>query len=648
MKNYGFFRIAVSIPKLKVADCNFNIQQIEKLIIEANNQEVQIVCFPELSVSSYTCGDLFLQRTLIEGTKEAILKLLSKTQNLPICFIIGAPIEYNSKLYNCAVICLHGKIIGILPKMYLPNYCEFYEKRWFESYTNNESVIITYAGNTIPFGTNLLFSLNSTSIKFSTEICEDLWPVIPLSSHHAIAGAQLVFNLSASNELIGKQQYIKSLISQQSARCHLAYAYTSSNFGESTTNEVYSGNAYIYENGKLLGESKRFQLYEQLIVCEIDVELLNSERRKNTSFIIDNFTNKYKHIIIHQYTEPRIYKLKRTITSSPFISLLENYNKNCEEIFSIQIFGLAKRIIHTNAQSLVIGVSGGVDSTLALLVCVKTVDKLNLSRKIICGVTMPGFGTSSKTYQNAISLIKTFGVNLREINIIAACEQHFKDIKHNTSICNTTYENTQSRERTQILMDLANQLKGIVIGTSDMSELALGWTTYNGDHMSMYGVNVGIPKTLIQHLVKWVANNQVNELNKIVLLDIINTPISPELLPIENKKQIAQITENIIGPYELHDFFLYYAIHYGFSPSKIYFLAKHAFTNTYSNNTILKWMKVFYKRFFDNQFKRNCMPDGPKIGLVNLSSHTWRMPSDANANLWLKEIDSLITFIKSE
>jgi NAD+ synthase (glutamine-hydrolysing) len=641
MRNYGFFRIGAAIPQLKVADCEFNAQQVAKHITEANDQEVQVVCFPELSISSYTCGDLFLQRTLIEGAEKVLVELLHNMQNLPICFIVGTPIEYNSKLYNCAVVCQHGKIKGIVPKVYLPNYSEFYEKRWFESYSNDESTIITYADNTVLFGTNLLFSLDLDLIKFSIEICEDLWSVIPPSSYHAIAGAQLIFNLSASDELIGKQQYVKSLISQQSARCHTAYVYTSAGFGESTTDLVYSGNAYVYENGKLLIESNRFQFHEQLIVCEIDYDLLNSERRKNTSFIGQPTTNNYKHIAIHQYPTINSPKLKRTINSTPFIPLSKNHNESCKEIFSIQISGLAKRIIHTNAQSLIIGVSGGLDSTLALLVCVKTIDKLGLSRKMVCGVTMPCFGTSSRTYLNALSLMTSLEIRIRKIDITKACNQHFKDIGHGDDIHDLTYENAQARERTQILMDLANQLNGIVIGTSDMSELALGWTTYNGDHMSMYGINAGIPKTLVCYLVKWIASTQLNESDKIVLSDIISTPISPELLPIDNKKQqIAQSTEDILGPYELHDFFLYHILRHGFTPSKIYFLAKHAFTDTYSEDFILKWMRVFYKRFFSNQFKRNCIPDGPKIGSVNLSPRgDWRMPSDATVDLWLKEIE---------
>jgi NAD+ synthase (glutamine-hydrolysing) len=464
-----------------------------------------------------------------------------------------------------------------------------------------------------------------------------------------MSGASLIFNLSASNELIGKQQYVKSLISQQSARCQAAYIYTSAGFGESTTDVVYTGNAYIYENGKLLAESRRFQLNEQLICSDIDVDLLNAERQKNTTFIGKPFVN------CTNYAEERLtctnppkenFQLNRFVNPAPFIPVTDNYDESCEEIFSIQVLGLAKRLAHTSACSLILGVSGGLDSTLALLVCAKTTDQLGLSRSTICGVTMPGFGTSKRTHQNACRLMKTLGITVKEIDITAACEQHFNDIAHNMAQHDITYENTQARERTQILMDLANQLGGLVVGTGDMSELALGWATYNGDHISMYGVNAGIPKTLVRHLVKWVTENQMNtetdtETQK-TLRDILETPVSPELLPVDSKGAMTQFTEDLIGPYELHDFFLFYMLRYGFSPEKIYFLAQHAFKNSYDKTVILRWMEVFYRRFFSQQFKRSCMPDGPKVGSVNLSPRgDWRMPSDANVRLWLEEIEQL-------
>jgi NAD+ synthase (glutamine-hydrolysing) len=655
MEKFGFLKIAAAIPEVRVADCEFNGQQIEKLIFNAHRQGVQLICFPELSVTSYSCGDLFFQRKLIQAAEKTVAGLLKVTENMPIGFIIGVPIEHNSKLYNSALICFEGRVRGIVPKTYLPNYAEFYEKRWFQPYQPNCVTFpqkIRYTNTEVLFGTNILFNIGS--VKFAVEICEDLWSVIPPSSCYAMSGASLIFNLSASNELIGKQQYVKSLISQQSARCQAAYLYTSAGFGESTTDVVYTGNAYIYENGKLLAESKRFQLKEQLIFCDIDTDLLNAERQKNTTFIGKPSVN------CTDYAEETLtftdlpdtdlpeghFRLNRFINSTPFIPVTDNYNESCEEIFSIQILGLAKRLVHTSADSIILGISGGLDSTLALLVCVKTVDRLGLPRKMICGVTMPGFGTSKRTHRNARCLMETLGITVKDIDITVACEQHFRDIDHNVTQHDITYENTQARERTQILMDLANQLNGLVVGTGDMSELALGWATYNGDHISMYGVNAGIPKTLVRHLVKWVTENQMNtdsdtETQK-TLRDIIETPVSPELLPVDSCGAMTQFTEDLIGPYELHDFFLFYILRYGYSPAKICFLAEHAFRGIYERSVILRWMEVFYRRFFSQQFKRSCMPDGVKVGSVNLSPRgDWRMPSDACADLWLEEIKRL-------
>lgn len=640
MGDYGYCKVAAAIPEVKVADCQFNIEQIEHFVLEAHKSGAQVVCFPELSVTSYTCGDLFLQDTLIRETENAIRYLLDKTENLPVCFIIGAPVKCNSKLYNCAVVCLKGEVIGIIPKKFLPNYSEFYEKRWFEAYNSDINTRIFYAGSFPDFGTNLLFG--SRERYFAVEVCEDLWSVIPPSSYHAMAGAQLIFNLSASDELTGKRQYVKSLLAQQSARCQSAYVYAGAGFGESTTDLVYAGNAYVYENGKLLSESERFQLEGQMIINQVDFHLLNSERRKNTTFTADPIQENYKKILIDLHKEEKPENLLRRINPTPFIPSSDNYNESCEEIFSIQVAGLAKRIKHTNSKSLLLGVSGGLDSTLALLVAVKTIDKLGFPRDMVHGITLPGFGTTNRTYSNATGLMKSLGITVKEISIIPASEQHFKDIGHDPSIHDVTYENTQARERTQILMDLANQSGGMVIGTGDMSELALGWATYNGDHMSMYGVNAGVPKTLVRYLVKWVADNQVDNQSKNILLDIIDTPVSPELLPVSEEGQMTQFTEDVVGPYELHDFFLYYTLRYGFSPSKIYYLAKHAFDGKYNTTIILKWMKIFFRRFFSQQFKRSCMPDGPKVGSVNLSPRgDWRMPSDASVNIWMKEIDSL-------
>ncbi|MDR2086014.1 MAG: NAD(+) synthase, partial [Dysgonamonadaceae bacterium] len=617
MKNYGFYKVAAAVPELKVADCEFNVNQIKDLVLKAYHQNIHAICFPELSITGYTCGDLFLQQTLLQKAEKALDRLTGELMRIPVCFIVGAPVEVNSKLYNCAIVCLEGEILGIVPKVFLPNYSEFYEKRWFEPYSLDKPVeMIKYAGETVPFGTNLLFETESGS--FAVEICEDLWSVIPPSSFHAMSGAQLIFNLSASNELIGKQQYVQSLISQQSARCQAAYVYAAAGFGESTTDVVYAGNAYIYENGRLLAQSERFQFNGQLIATEIDFDLLNVERRKNTTFIGKIDVGNYRKIETETWTDKEDQlKLTRRFSPTPFIPASDNYNDSCEEIFSIQVAGLAKRWKHTQAQSLIVGVSGGLDSTLALLVCIKTADKLGLSRETVCGVTMPGFGTSGRTHGNALRLMQSLGITVREIPVSDACMQHFKAIGHDPDVHDLTYENTQARERTQILMDLANQMNGLVVGTGDMSELALGWTTYNGDHISMYGVNAGIPKTLVRHLVTWVAENQLDETARETLADIVRTPISPELLPVDDKGKIAQFTEDLVGPYDLHDFFLFYTLRYGFSPGKIYFLAKQAFGNAYKNAEILRWMGVFFRRFFSQQFKRSCMPDGPKVGSVN-------------------------------
>ena len=638
----GFFRVAAAVPEVKVADCEFNIQEIKNLILEAYRQQVEIVCFPELSLTAYTCGDLFFQQSLIEEVEDNIYFLLDNTAKVPVCFIIGAPVRFGSKLYNCAIVCKGGRIYGIVPKVFLPNYSEFYEKRWFEPYPlDNPIKTIEYAGKKVPFGTNILFDYQS--VKFAIEICEDLWPAIPPSSSHAIAGAQIIFNPSASNELAGKRRYVKSLISQQSARCLAGYVYASAGFGESTTDVVYVGNAFIYENGQLLSESERFKFSEQLIISDIDIDLLNAERIRNTTFTSQSSEKNYENIKIkYKFEVDDPIGLNRRINPAPFVPSKDIYHESCEEIFSIQVAGLSKRLQHTGAKSLLIGVSGGLDSTLALLVCVKTVDKLGLPRSMVCGVTMPGFGTTNRTYTNAIRLMQSLGVSIKEISILAACEQHFRDIGHDPAVHDTTFENTQARERTQILMDLANQHNGLVIGTGDMSELALGWATYNGDHISMYGVNSGVPKTLVRHLIKRVAETQTDENCRTTLEDISSTPVSPELLPVDSQGQTTQLTEDLVGPYELHDFFLFYTLRYGFTPTKIYFLAQQAFRNTYDNTAILKWIEVFFLRFFSQQFKRSCMPDGPKVGSVNLSPRgDWRMPSDASANLWIKEIEEL-------
>lgn len=632
--NHGFVRVAAAIPEIKVADCTFNSLKIIELIREAIDRQVQIICFPELSISAYTCGDLFHQSLLLQETENALSHIINETATSHIIGIVGLPVRQDDRIFNTAVVFQAGKILGVVPKTYLPNYDEFYEKRWFSPAKDITHHTIELCGQEeIPFGINILFG--DRYYRFAIEICEDLWTTIPPSSQHAQNGAHIVFNLSASNELVGKNDYRKLLIEQQSARCYAGYVYVSSGWGESTTDLVFSGNASIAENGIILSEAKRFSFEKQLIINEIDIDRLISERQKKM-YGNDALAADYQTISTGLLTLKH-FSLSRKVNPYPFIPGKSRYHERCEEIFHIQIGGLAKRLMHTRAQSSVLGISGGLDSTLALLVCTKTYDKLNIPRKNITAVTMPGYGTTGRTYNNAIQLMQLLGVTIREIDIKPACEQHFKDIGHDPSLHDVVFENSQARERTQILMDIANQCNGLVIGTGDMSELALGWATYNGDHMSMYGVNAGVPKTLVRHLVEWVAETQVEQTVGNILRDIIQTPVSPELLPADGNGQIAQKTEDLVGPYELHDFFLYYMIRFGFEPEKIFFLAQHAFFEKYDDETIRKWLKVFYRRFFSQQFKRSCMPDGPKIGSVNLSPRgDWRMPSDVSANLWLR------------
>ena len=642
--NHGFLKVAAAIPEVKVADCEFNSGRILKMIQSADSQGVEIICFPELALTSYTCGDLFFQELLLESAKAALVKLVNDTAQLDIISITGLPLMHKDKIFNVAAVFGRGCIYGFVPKTFLPNYSEYYEKRWFASANDtvdkeiyfdlkNDSQSTAYA-----FTPKLLFG--NSKVKFALEICEDLWTPDPPSAEHCIAGAHVIFNPSASNELIGKHKYRKALIGQQSARCMAGYVYYGAGWGESTTDTVFSGNAVISENGVQLNEAERFSFAEQIVVADIDIDRLRSMRTKNTSF-----TNcaAASHIFVPINFPEKATKISRSVNPKPFVPKAETADESFNEIFSIQVGGLAKRISHTGIQRLIVGVSGGLDSTLALLVCVKTCDKLNIPRGNIVGVTMPGFGTTQRTYNNAVALMKELGVAIRTIDITKACIQHFDDIAHNPDTQDITYENTQARERTQILMDIANQCKGLVIGTGDLSELALGWATYNGDHISMYAVNVSIPKTLVRQLVSWISDTQLDDGVKEILKDILDTPISPELLPAGEKQEITQATEEIVGPYELHDFFLYYLLRLGYPPSKIFFLAKIAFADTYKHDTILKWMKVFYKRFFTQQFKRSCLPDGPKVGSVNLSPRgDWRMPSDASYTLWMKELEELM------
>lgn len=640
--NYGFVKVAAAVPRVKVADCKFNSERLEGLITIAEGKGVQILTFPEMCITGYTCGDLFAQQLLLEQAEMALIQILNSTRQLDIISILGMPVVVNSTVINAAVVIQKGKILGVVPKTYLPNYKEFYEQRWFTSALQVSENSVRLCGQIVPMGNNLLFETAETT--FGIEICEDLWATVPPSSSLALQGAEIIFNLSADDEGIGKHNYLCSLISQQSARCISGYVFSSSGFGESTTDVVFAGNGLIYENGYLLARSERFCMEEQLIINEIDVECIRAERRVNTTFAANkaNCPGKEAVRISTEFVNSKDLNLTRTFNPHPFVPQGSELNSRCEEIFSIQIAGLAQRLLHTGAKTAVIGISGGLDSTLALLVCVKTFDKLGLSRKDILGITMPGFGTTDRTYHNAIDLMNSLGVSIREISIREACIQHFKDIGHDLNIHDVTYENSQARERTQILMDIANQTWGMVIGTGDLSELALGWATYNGDHMSMYGVNAGIPKTLVKHLVQWVAENGMDEASKATLLDIVNTPISPELIPADENGEIKQKTEDLVGPYELHDFFLYYFLRFGFRPSKIYFLAQTAFSGVYDDETIKKWLQTFFRRFFNQQFKRSCLPDGPKVGSISISPRgDWRMPSDASSAAWLKEIAEL-------
>ena len=640
--NYGFVKVASAIPRVRVADCAFNASQIEKEIIIADGKGVEIIVFPELCLTGYTCGDLFAHSLLLESAELGLMQILNNTRQLDIISILGVPVPLNGMLLNAAVVIQKGKVLGVVPKTYLPNYKEFYEKRWFTSASEVMEPMVRLCGQNVPLNACLLFDTAGTT--FGIELCEDLWAPIPPSSALALQGAEIIFNLSADNEGVGKHNYLRSLIAQQSARCIAGYVFSSCGFGESTTDVVFAGNALIYENGTLLASGKRFSFEEQVVTSEIDVERLRTERRVNTTFAscrAQTAQGVARHVAT-EYVNARDLQLTRTFDPHPFVPQGPMLDERCEEIFSIQVSGLAQRLTHTHAKSAVVGISGGLDSTLALLVCVQTFDKLGVSRKGIIGVTMPGFGTTDRTHSNAVDLMESLGVTIREVSIKDACLQHFKDIGHNPEVHDVTYENSQARERTQILMDIANQTNGLVIGTGDLSELALGWATYNGDHMSMYGVNASVPKTLVKHLVKWVAENGMGEASRKTLLDIVDTPISPELIPADEDGNIRQITEDLVGPYELHDFFLYYFLRFGFAPSKIYFLAVRTFKGVYDEETVKKWLQTFCRRFFNQQFKRSCLPDGPKVGSVSLSPRgDWRMPSDASSALWLNDVAPL-------
>ena len=641
MDNFGFLKVAAAIPHVRVADCDYNTERMAAMAEEAARRGVEIVAFPELSVTAYTCGDLLLQPTLLDAADTALERLVRATRKLPLTLIAGVPLRHGSTLYNCAVVFTQGRVLGVVPKTHIPDYGEFYENRWFASGAGISEEHIVVAGHEADFGADLTFEINGT--EFGIEICEDLWTAMPPSSQLVLNGAKVIFNLSASPEAVGKHAYLRQLVAQQSARAIAAYVYCSAGFGESSTDLVFAGNGIIAENGAVLRESARFSPDEQLVVADVDIERLEFERRRNTSFRANEGATENTVIEMEIPEGLRGVVLDRDIDPMPFVPKDEtDRSERCEEIFQIQSHGLAQRLTHTRAEKAVVGISGGLDSTLALLVMVRTFDKLRLDRSGIIGITMPGFGTTDRTYNNALCLMRGLGVTIREIPIRDACLQHFRDIGLDPADRSAAYENAQARERTQILMDVANMECGLVVGTGDLSELALGWATYNGDQMSMYGVNASVPKTLVRHLVKWAAHTEKDAATRAALLDIIDTPVSPELLPADAEGKITQKTEDLVGPYELHDFFLYNFLRAGYGPAKILLLAEQAFDGSYDRATILRWLSVFFRRFFTQQFKRSAMPDGPKVGSVALSPRgDWRMPSDASAAAWLRELDEL-------
>ena len=637
---YGLIKVAAAIPGVRVADVEYNRQQIESLIAQAEGKGAEIIVFPELSLTGYTCQDLFRQQLLLDKTEEALLILLDFTRKLDVIAVIGLPVRIGSLLYNCAAVIQHGCLLGIVPKTYLPNYGEFYEKRWFASATDLIPQEIYLGGSPVMVSNEPIVFRTCDGVGFGIEICEDVWAPLPPSNNLALAGADIILNLSATDELVGKHAYLRSLLAQQSARMMCGYVYSSCGYGESTQDVVYGGNALIFENGKLIAEASRFALEPQMRVQQIDIDRLRADRQNNTTFRTaqDGATAR---IIYAKPVTPRDFELIRPVNPHPFIPADDKMGESCEEILNIQTMGLCRRLQHTHSDKAVIGISGGLDSTLALLVTVRAFDRLGLSRQGIIGITMPGFGTTDRTHKNAVLLMNALGITQREISIAKAVTQHFEDIGHDKTVHDVTYENSQARERTQILMDVANQVGGLVIGTGDLSELALGWCTYNGDQMSMYGVNASVPKILVQHLIRFISQETSSPFTSL-LLDVIDTPISPELTPADAEGNIQQKTEDLVGPYELHDFFLYYLLRWGFRPQKVFILAQSAFQDKYDDDTIRKWLQTFCRRFFSQQFKRSCMPDGPKVGSVSLSPRgDWRMPSDAKSTLWVKDLDNI-------
>ena len=633
----GFIKVAALTPKVTVADTQANRKEICRLMDEAEAKGAKILVFPELCITGYTCGDLFYQQVLLREAKKELLAIAKYTQRKDYLAFVGLPLEYNGKLYNVAAAVTQGKVLGLVPKTHIPNYNEFYERRHFAPGMKQPVPVALDEDTVVPMGTRVLFQCRQMpELKIGAEICEDVWAPNPPGVEHALAGATLLVNLSASDETTGKDMYRKSLVTGQSGRLICGYVYCSAGDGESTQDVVYSGHNLIAENGTLLAESRRF--CNESIYTELDMVRLNEERRRMSTFM----TSGESYINVEFSLKEEKTELTRFVDPAPFVpGNKADREKRCEEIFMIQAMGLKKRLEHTHAATAVVGISGGLDSTLALLVMVKAFDLIGKDHKDIVAVTMPGFGTTDRTYDNAVSLIKSLGATFREVSIVDSVRVHFKDIGQDEAVHDVTYENGQARERTQILMDIANKSGGMVIGTGDMSELALGWATYNGDHMSMYGVNASVPKTLVRHLVCYYADTCADETLQKVLYDVLDTPVSPELLPPEDGK-ISQKTEDIVGPYELHDFFLYYILRFGCTPKKIYRLANYAFAGTYDTETIQKWLKTFYRRFFSQQFKRSCLPDGPKVGTVAVSPRgDLRMPSDASARIWMEELEHL-------
>ena len=637
MDGFGFQKVAAAIPQVKVADCGFNGKQLLSLAEQATQRGVEIVLFPELAITGATCGDLFLQRTLLEAADAALEQLVHATRKLPLTLIVGAPLRHGGRLYNCAVVFSQGRVMGVVPKRYLPEE----QNRWFASGAGCSEEQIWVAGMEADFGTDLSFAVNG--VEFGVEIGEELQAVIPPSSEMALNGAKIIFNPASFSEGVGSEASLCRAVCAQSARCEAGYVMASAGYGESTTDAAYAGTALIAEQGTLLSKGERFSLQAQLVVSDIDIEALERERLSNTLFRINPSEGESNLIEMEVPEALRGSALDRQIDPSPFVPHDEEERRaRCEEIFQIQALGLAKRLQHTACKCAVVGISGGLDSTLALLVTVRAFDRLELDRKGIVGITMPGYGTTERTYRNALSLMEALGITQQEISIRKACEQHFADIGLAADDRSVTYENSQARERTQILMDVANKLGGMVIGTGDLSELARGWATYNGDQMSMYGVNAGVPKTLVRHLVRWVAEQESDATTRNTLLDIVATPVSPELLPADEQGNIAQKTEDLVGPYDLHDFYLYHFVRRGASPAKILFLAEEAFGEQYPREVMLKWLKVFFRRLFSQQFKRSAMPDGARVGSVSLSPRGgWQMPSDAAVAVWLEELEEL-------